>query len=152
MCLGTVTPEFSIRDSERETYSVNLIQASNEVKEMRRRELKATDFELGHLTKEQKNRALTILLEHSEVFSKSLKTLGHTVHIVPNVDLRHQSPITSLPYTIPQANAKSQIEELIDVGFVERSDSDYACPMILVKKVTPSGSPKYRLALDLMID
>ncbi|KAG8171568.1 hypothetical protein JTE90_007701 [Oedothorax gibbosus] len=83
MCLGTVTPEFSIRDSERETCSVNLIRASNEVKEMRRRELKATDFELGHLTKEQKNRVLTVLLEHSEVFSKSLKTLGHTDHIVP---------------------------------------------------------------------
>ena len=64
-------------------------------------------------------------------------------------------PIRTFPFPVPQAlqqKMKSQINELLEAGIIEKRLSSWACPMLLVKKkMDGSGKQKYRLALDLRL-
>ena len=129
------------------------IKASKEVLEMRKKDLNASDFTLNHLKNSEKTEMLNLLLTHYAAFSKSLKTLGHTDRVVPNLRFINDFPIKTLPFPIPQSLQKvalDQINQLLEAGIIERNCSDWACPILLVKKKPDgSGKQKYRLALDL---
>ena len=58
--------------------SVNLLQASPEVLDLRKKELCPADFELTHLNENERSHILQLLLKNYNAFSKSLKSLGHT--------------------------------------------------------------------------
>lgn len=135
---------------------VNLIKASKEVLEQRIADLSPDDFDLKHLNTCQKEKLLSLLMKYAVVFSKSLKTLGHTDLVVPDIQLIHNIPLKTLPLPIPHHLKKEAIDQLNlmqEAGVIERSVSNWACPMLLVKKKQGPNDikPSYRLALDLRL-
>ena len=139
-----------------EEHFCNLIKASKETIQKRIDELSPSDFDLTHLNEQQQQIMKEMLCKKAQVFSKSLKTLGHTDLVEPHINLLQAHPLKALPFPVPQAleqEALTQIQEMIDAGIVERSNSSWACPMLLVKKKrTDITKPQtYRLALDLRL-
>lgn len=134
---------------------INTISPSDEILNERKKEIKCSDFNLSHLNELQKNKLTGILMENYAAFSKSLKTLGHTDKIKPTISLISDFPVRTLPFPIPQAlqdEAYSQIKELEQAGLIEKSATNWASPMLLVKKkADKDGKISHRLVLDLRL-
>lgn len=81
--LGTVT---NVNNGDIQNYSLdldeqhncNLIVPSEEVVNKRIKDLSPDDFELSHLSREQRSALISLLCRKARVFSKSLETIGHT--------------------------------------------------------------------------
>lgn len=134
----------------------NLIQASLDILNLRKQEFKIEDFKLNHLPPMQMNKLQELLGDHVTVFSSSMKTLGHTDRVVPHIQFISDVPVRTLPFPVPQAiqeEAKHQLDMLVEAGIIERSISEWACPMLMVKKksTSPTDKPKFRMALDLRL-
>ena len=157
--LGTLHPVDEIRedeDSKPEQAQINLIQASPEIIKLRKEEFDIKKFALNHLPASQKRQMQELLSSFDTVFSSSLKSLGHTDHVVPHIQFTSDVPVKTLPYPVPesmQEEIKAQIDALQEAGIIERSISEWACPMLAVKKKTssPNEKPEFRLALDLRL-
>jgi len=132
---------------------VNLIQASDEVISLRKKEFSLSDFNLSHLNIHQKQIMEELLSKYFSCFSKSYKTLGHTDLVMPKFSLNAQYPVKCLPFPIPYGlheQTKKQLHELQEAGIITRNVSEWASPLLLVKKKPVKGLPQqYRLTLDL---
>ena len=141
MRLGTISAFNKIRDME-------------EIKHLRRQELRETDFNLSHLDSDTRSQLLALLFEFSDIFSKRLYTIGRTDALTPSLSVDKSELPSSRPYTVPQAlqgELKRQLDELEAANLIEKSDSHISFPSILVKKKNPSGDPaqqKYRFVVD----
>lgn len=160
MYFGDITQIDDIKEQPQENSNmvnefVNLIRASSETLNARIKEFDLNDFQLNHLSPNHRSKLQALLNKHKTAFSKSLKTLGHTDRIVPEINFTSDFPRKTLPFPIPQAiqaEAKTQINELLDAGIIKKNLSSWSCPMLLVRKKTPPGQKQqYRLALDLRI-
>lgn len=143
MCLGYTCSNFEIEQHEQETVElINLIVASEEVIELRKKEFKLEDFNLGHLGIEEMGKLENLLEKYFVVFSSSLKTLGHTDKVKPSVQLVNELPVACKNFSIPfalRAEAKKMLNELLEVGIISKSTSNYAAPMLLVKKASDTN-------------
>lgn len=67
----------------------------------------------------------------------SLRSMGDTDRITPEICFTSDYPIKTLPFPIPQAlqaEAKKQLKEMEAAGIIEKNIATWACPMFLVKK------------------
>lgn len=139
-----------IEDKVMQINNLNL----EEIHELRRKELKVSDFDLKHLDKEDAKDIIKLLLNNSEVFSKSYATLGSTAAVIPEFNLLHQFPIQTKPYPIPNIAkefAKQEIQKLMEANIIEPSSSSYCFPVIFVKKKPYTSDPKlqkFRMVID----
>lgn len=160
MKLGSIEAQFEIlnkdkahqpgEDLKENKEYVNFVQASPEMIRLRREDLKTQDFQLDHMEKKFKDDFLEFLMNYADVFSKSLKTLGATDVIKPTIQLTHEHAIKSRPFDIPfalQKVAKEKLQQLLDSGVISKTSSNFACPLILVRK----ANGDYRLCLDLRL-
>lgn len=128
----------------------------NKVHELRKRELKSSDFDVSHIKEPYKSKILEMLLDIAVVFSKSYASLGLSSEVVPEFSLMHQYPIRARPYRTPsaaQAFAKKEIQQLLDAKIISHSQSPYSFPVVFVpKKQNPNDKErKYRLAVDFRL-
>lgn len=141
MKVGVINNNFDKRDIEH-------------IKQLRREELKETDFNLDHLDEISKKKLTKLLMEYADVFSKRLYTIGRTEAIQPNLQVDTNNLPSVRPYPIPEAlhgEVRKQLTELQNANIIERSNSHVSFPLLLVKKKNPSGNPlnqKYRLVVD----
>lgn len=145
-----------VLDDSVQLESVNLIQPTEEILRIRREEFNLENFNLNHLPPHEKSVLSDILKENFAAFSSSLKSLGHTDLVKPEIKFTSECSIKCLPFPIPQAlqaEAKKQIQELVEAGIIERNLSNWACPMLLVKKKATDSKAQqtYRMALDLRL-
>lgn len=103
--LDFVTPK------KKQIYQVNNLNLKN-VKELRKKEINKTDFNLDHLEKDQKEELLEFLMKNYQVFSKSYLTLGSTDAVIPEFKLLHNFPIQTKPYPIPKIAKQYAQQEL----------------------------------------
>lgn len=167
--MGTIC-NFDLKESDRiklksfgenseknfETEYVNLITASEDILRKRKEEFNIKDFKLDHLASEQQEKLRELLENNSQVFSSSLLTLGLTEKVSPHLSLTQNFPIRTLPFPLPNSleqTALAQINEMLHANIIRRSNSEWCCPMLLVKKRDSDSStnPKFRLALDLRL-
>lgn len=124
------------------------------IKQLRRNELKRSDFQLDHLDTITKNKLLDLLMEFADIFSKRLYTIGRTEAIQPNLRVDTNNLPSTRPYRVPEAlqdEVNRQLKELEEANIIERSDSHISSPLILIKKKNPTCDPnkqKYRLVID----
>lgn len=151
--LGEIT-ELEI-DEINSSEEINLIQASKEILEKRKNDLSEKDFNLDHLSPQEKSELLPLLLSKSSAFSKSLYTLGHTDRIRPHLNFKNKNAIRALPFPIPfslQKQVKDELQQMVKANLIEKTVSDWSCPMLLVKKKSDDANEqKFRLVLDLRL-
>lgn len=124
------------------------IQTDNTVREKRRRDLRIEDFDLTSVPSNAKQNLINLIFEYADIFSTSLKTIGKCKLVAPPIEITDNTPIQCRPFPVPVAlreHLKDQIDELEEAGIIEKSNSRYSFPLILVKKKTAG---QYRLVID----
>lgn len=132
-------------------YQINNLSLE-ETRALREAEFDIKDFKIDHLSGDLKEEVANLLLKHAHAFSKSYQTLGQTDLVIPKVTLSHNFPIQHKPYKTQQAAkdyAQQEIRKLLEAKIIEKSDSDYAFPVLFVKKKsTDKEKIRYRMAVD----
>jgi len=86
------------------------------------------------LSAEQRNQVNDLLVEYTEIFSDVPKV----THLIEHkVELTESEPVERKPYDIPdkmQEVINKEIEDMLAMGIIERSETPYASPLVLVKK------------------
>jgi hypothetical protein len=98
------------------------------------------------LNDEQKQKLRDLLNEYWMVFSRSDEDIGKVNPEFGQHDIKltNDSPIKQRPYRTPfakEAIIKESIDKMQKMGIVENSDSDWASPIVLVKK--SDGSERF---------
>lgn len=143
MNIGKICKNFEIREendnSNQELYPT--VQINNltleEVRERRKAELSTEDFKLQHLDTNTQAKLQELLLKNAYAFSKNYYTLGKTSLVVPRFNLIHNYPIQAKPYKTAHSvkeYARAEIDRLLRANIIKKSTSDYAFPVIFVKK------------------
>ena len=101
-----------------------------------------------NLSKEQKQKLSSFLMQNSDVFSQSLSDIGktdlykHKIETLPGAKPVHQRFYRQDP--IKKAETEKQTNEMLKANLIERSTSVWNSPVVLVKK--KDGS--WRFAVD----
>ena len=111
---------------------------------------KISSDKLSHLSPQQRKELLSVLDRYPEVFSEIPGLCTVTEHVIPiSSDFK---PKRLSAYRVPQnfkAEVSRQIKELEQLGFVERSTSPMASPIVCVLKPRDhEGHQGVRLAID----
>jgi hypothetical protein len=72
---------------------------------------------------------------------------GHTTTVTHTINLMTTAPIRSKVYPVPVHLRKifdTEVDDLYKLGIIQRSDSDFCSPVVLIKKADQS----YRLTID----
>ena len=107
------------------------------------------DVDLSHFrgTLEELERVKALLIKHSHVFLKDGEVLGHTNTIEHHIRLEDPTPIQQPYRRIPPhawREVKDHLKELEKRGIIRESNSDFASPVVLVRK----KSGDLRLCVD----
>lgn len=131
----------------------NDVEACNYVQEDEIATLDHTDlqwestFDLSHLEPPLKEKLANFLKENSDVFASSVLDLKGCSTVPHNINLVDETPIRSKQYRVPyhlRNEMESQLNLLIESKIIIPSTSDFASPVLLVKK----HDGGYRLAVD----
>lgn len=86
------------------------------------------------LSDKQQRQVSSLLFEFDDVLTDvpGITTVGYH-----DIQLIHDQPVRSRPYSLPHARrqvVKDEVKEMMDLGVIEQSTSPYASPIVLVKK------------------
>ena len=88
-------------------------------------------------TAAQKQEALQLFAEYSDVFVREEEDLGCTTTVCHKIQTTDDTPVAQRHRRIPPnllAEVKQHLQELLDKGVIVPSQSDYASPIVLVRK------------------
>lgn len=110
--------------------------------------IKEEDVRLGDsVQNKDKQRLMSILHQYSHCFASNLKDLGCTAVTKLSIELKSQKPIVYRPYRLShheRSKLQTMVGEMLDAGIVQESTSEFASPIILVRKKDGSS----RLCVD----
>ena len=99
-----------------------------------------------------KTRKSQLCEEYGQAFSKHNEDIGRTKLVKMDIDTGDSPPVSSRPYTLPLKHyewVQRGIESLECVGFITKSMSNLASPIVIVPKKSAPGEPlKRRLCID----
>lgn len=108
---------------------------------------------LDHLNLEEGKSIQSLCFDYQDVFFlpgdrlSSTPTVKHAINLEPGT-----TPINTRPYRLPESQRQEideQVTKLLDEGIIERSDSPWNSPILVVPKKTGiDGKPKWRLVVD----
>ena len=90
---------------------------------------------------EEKRQVEALLVEFSDIFTD---VPGLTDLVQHKIVLTDDEPVRKKPYPIPYAlreAVRSEVGEMLQLGIIEPSESDYNAPIVIVKK--PDGSIRF---------
>ncbi|KAL0902831.1 hypothetical protein ABMA27_000613 [Loxostege sticticalis] len=91
------------------------------------------------LNVEDRTRLENLLIEYSSCFSFGLSDLGLTNLTEMSITLKDSTPVVYRPYRLAYSErnkVKEMVQDMLDSGIIEESESAYASPIILVQKKT----------------
>ncbi|XP_049314068.1 uncharacterized protein LOC125778803 isoform X1 [Bactrocera dorsalis] len=91
----------------------------------------------NHLQPETMNNLFCLLERYGHCFGESLCELGRSKRFKMNIRLTTTKPIAKKPYSIPipkQQVVEKIVNELLELGIIQKSKSLYASPIVLVRK------------------
>ncbi|CAH2093270.1 unnamed protein product [Euphydryas editha] len=95
------------------------------------------EINMGRLNENERNSLINLLIQYKHTFAINTKDLGCTNLLQMKIKLTTQQPIYRQPYRLShteQQIVNSKVHELLDAGIIRESESNYASPVILVKK------------------
>ena len=105
------------------------------------------DLSMTGFSEDQQLRVMQLLKKFSDAFSKNDRDIGCTGLVKHKIKTEGSSPIKQKPYRLPKQHVKeaqNQLDKMIEDGVVERSESPWCFPVILVRKKDNS----YRFCTD----
>lgn len=122
------------------------------IRKIRREELKESDFNLEHLDQNTRTKLLNLLMKFADVFSKRLGTLGRTDIVQPEFTVKAEELKPAKHFPVPHALKdilRDHLEEMLEAGIIEPSNSYVTFPLVMVKKKNTPGTPQsYRTCVD----
>lgn len=110
-------------------------------------EIKLSDIDVGDLEGDETLQLLNLLNEFSHTFAHDSRDLGCTDLIRMHIQTVTDRPVFRKPYRLSHKEneiVNEKIRDLLDAGIIRESSSDYASPVVLVKK----KGGDYRLCVD----
>ena len=104
-----------------------------------------------NLSTEQKEKLYNFLGQNRDMFAKDISELGETGLHQHTIITKDETPISSAPYRLNPRMRKhvdQAIDEMLDNGIIEESNSPYHSPIVLVKK---RGSEEFRFCVDFRL-
>ena len=92
---------------------------------------------LGNLSPEQKQKVLEIVRKYEDVFSKDKNDIGRIKDLKMQIDLLDKTPVSEAYRKIPKLlydDVKNHINSLLANGWIVKSKSSYASPLVCVRK------------------
>lgn len=92
-----------------------------------------------HISPQDKLRLEDLLSKFKECFSSGMHDLGFTTETEMVIQLKDSDPVVYRPYRLSFSQRKkvqAMINELLECGIVQESNSPYASPIVLVQKKT----------------
>ncbi|KAL0183886.1 hypothetical protein M9458_019582, partial [Cirrhinus mrigala] len=102
---------------------------------------------IDHLTSEQQRKLQQMLREESEVFAKDEDDVGCIPSLQLKIRLSDMTPVKRTYVSVPKPlhnEVKGYLEDLLNKGWIQKSRSSYASPVVCVRK--KDGS--LRLCID----
>ena len=96
------------------------------------------------LTEERLSEARSLVETYQQIFTDTPGTTNLEEH---HIQLTTDEPVKQRPYPLPfsmREIVKEEIQRMLEDGIIERTDSPYSAPIVMVKK--PDGT--YRLCID----
>ena len=109
--------------------------------------IETTRLNIGDIETRERLELMKIIEEFKFCFAESTGDLGCTDYGRMTIRTINDVPIYHKPYRLSFAERKivqGKVQDLLANGIIQESDSDYASPVILVKKKTED----YRLCVD----
>lgn len=91
----------------------------------------------GSLNDKDHEQLIKLLTHHGKCFASGTKDLGCTDLVQMKIKLTSDQPVHRQPYRLSHSEqeiVKKKVHELLEAGIIKESDSNYASPVILVKK------------------
>ena len=129
-------------------------------KRSRERETKeAAEFEmylyskLGHLERNDFDILANVLRNNRDVFYQEGSTdIGCTSKVKHEIKTGNASPVRKNPYRLAHSLkpvVEEQVQDMLRKEIIVESSSPWNSPIVMVKKKSKDGTPKYRLCVDL---
>lgn len=86
---------------------------------------------------EARAKLLDVLRRHEQCFAHNLADLGCTNAVEMNIELSSQRPVVYRPYRLShreREKVREMVDEMLEAGIIRESTSNYASPIILVRK------------------
>ena len=102
------------------------------------------DLSSSSLSENEKSNLVNLLVEYSDVFVTSDLDLGKAHRFSHKIDTGKNDPFRQRPYRIPQsqlAMIDKHIEEMLNKGIIQESNSPWSQPLVIVTK--KDGSPRF---------
>jgi len=84
-----------------------------------------------------KTRMQNLLEDYADVFSSGLKGIGKTNVVEAEIEVEDKQAVAQAPYRIPEPKRDvvyAMIDELLQHDIIAKSTSEYASPVVLIKK------------------
>ena len=136
----------NVNSLRHETHKQETINAQTHPTETKTSDIKF-DLSNSDLNDQQKQDLLCLLREYRDCFATSMDEIGCTPLITHSIDTTDEIPVKARAYkTSPEMKRvlEDEVQTLLDNDIIEHSSSDYASPVILVRK--PNNT--YRLVVD----
>ena len=102
------------------------------------------DFTQALVPEEYRELLGPVLIANKDVFAAHDTDFGRTKTVTMKIDTKDHAPIKQRPYRTPLAQHKivdEAVDEMLEKGIIERSNSPWASPIVLVKK--KDGSTRF---------
>ena len=133
----TSTEEENLVSPEYESQPVSREQGVEPRNEETSSSVRTPPVELGNLTEEQRQLAIIMLQEEAESFAKDDEDVGCIKGLQMNLTLSDPTPVQKTYTSVPRplyAEVKHYIEDLLNRGWITKSQSSYASPVVCVRK------------------
>jgi hypothetical protein len=148
--LGTIYDQ-----SEFEPLQVNSVEVSNEdPSTIRAYILEQIDLKSSPVSQDQKERLIQLIMDNRDVFALLPNDAGRSTKFTAKIQTKpHSQPIAARPYNVAYSLRErfdELIQNLLDKGIIQPSESAYASPCLLVEKkgVDAQGRRQLRLVVD----